>query len=131
MFFPSLRRREKTNPKVAAWAARVDPAELFLSAITILEIEAATLMLLRRDEAQGAILRAWIDDRVIPGFKGRILAVNTAVAQRCATLHVPNQRAERDALIAATALVHRFKVVTRNVADFKPMGVDVINPWAS
>lgn len=56
--------------------------------------------------------------------------VDTEVAQRCALLHVPNPRAERDALIAATALVHRLlKVVTRNVADFQPMGVDLVNPW--
>jgi len=60
---------------------------------------------------------------------GRILPVDTAVAQRCATLHVPDPRAERDALIAATALVHGLKVVTRNTADFAPMGVATMNPW--
>jgi toxin FitB len=51
------------------------------------------------------------------------------VAQRCARLHVPDPRAERDALIAATALVHGLTVVTRDVADFAPMGVTLINPW--
>jgi len=86
-------------------------------------------MLQRRDEAQGAVLRAWIDSKVLPAFEGRILSVDTAVAQRCARLHVPDPRAERDALIAATALVHRLTVVTRNIADFKPMGVDLLNPW--
>jgi predicted nucleic acid-binding protein len=86
-------------------------------------------MLQRRDEAQGTMLRAWIDRKVLPAFTGRILAVDTAVAQRCARLHVPNPRAERDALIAATALVHRLTLVTRNVADFQPMGVDLLNPW--
>ena len=56
-------------------------------------------------------------------------AVDTAVAQRCARLHVPDPRAERDALIAATALVHGMTVVTRNVADFEPSGVPILDPW--
>jgi len=51
------------------------------------------------------------------------------VALRCARLHVPDPRGERDALIAATALVHGMTVVTRNVADFRPMGVGLLNPW--
>ena len=123
-----LRRRHRTDPRVAAWADQIDASDLFLSAITILEIEAGTLMLLRRDEAQGAVLREWIDNKVLRAFEGRILSVDTAVAQRCARLHVPHSRAERDALIAATALVHRLTVAT-NVADFQPMGVDVLNPW--
>ncbi len=87
------------------------------------------LQIARRDAAQGAVLRAWIDDQVIPRFEGRILAVDTAVAQRCARLHVPDPRAERDALIAATAMVHGLTVVTRNVADFEPIGVALLNPW--
>ncbi len=124
-----LRRRDRTDRRVAAWADSVHPADLFLSAITILEIEAGTLMLQRRDKAQGAMLRAWIDDRVLPAFETRILPVDTAVALRCARLHVPDPRSERDALIAATALVHDMKLVTRNTADFAPMEVDLLNPW--
>jgi toxin FitB len=124
-----LRRRDRTDPKVAAWADDIDAGDLFLSAITILEIEAGTLMVQRRDEAQGAMLRAWIDGKVLPAFAGRILPVDTVVAQRCARLHVPDPRAERDALIAATALVHRLTVATRNIADFQAMGVGLLNPW--
>ena len=124
-----LRRQNKADPKVAGWANGVHAGDMFLSAITILEIEAGALMLQRRDQAQAGILRTWIDQKVLPAFDGRILPVDTAVAQRCARLHVPNTRAERDALIAATALVHRMSVVTRNVADFQPMGVVVVNPW--
>ncbi len=124
-----LRRRDRTDPKVAAWADGIHPDDLFLSAITILEIEAGTLMLQRRDQRQGAMLRAWIDDKVLPAFEGRILPVDTAVAQCCARLHVPDPRAERDALIAATALVHRLTVATRNVADFQAMGVALLDPW--
>lgn len=124
-----LRRRSRTDSKVAAWADGIHPSDLFLSAITVLEIEAGALMITRRDATQGAVLRAWIDSKVLPAFAGRILPVDTAVAQRCARLHVPDPRAERGALIAATALVHGLKVATRNVADFQPMGVDLINPW--
>ena len=65
----------------------------------------------------------------MPEFSGRTLPVDTAVAQRCARLHVPDKRGERDALIAATALVHGMVVVTRNVDDFAPTGVLVVNPW--
>jgi hypothetical protein len=124
-----LRRLDRTDPRVAAWADDLDPSDFFLSAITILEIEIGTQMIRRRDQAQGTMFRAWIDNSVLPAFDGRILPVDTAVAQRCARLHVPNPQAERDAMIAATALVHRLKVVTHNVADFEPMGVDLINPW--
>jgi hypothetical protein len=124
-----LRRRDRIDRAVASWADTVDPLDLFLSAITILEIEAGALMIQRRDKAQGAVLRAWIDSKVLPAFAGRILAVDTTVAQRCAHLHVPNPRAERDALIAATALVYRLTMVTRNIADFQAMGVDLLNPW--
>lgn len=124
-----LRRRERTHPKVAAWVDTVHAADLYLSVITILEFEAGTLQLARRDAAQGRVLRAWIDGKVMPAFADRILPIDTAVAQCCARLHVPDPRAERDALIAATALIHGMRVVTRNVADFQPMGVDLLNPW--
>jgi predicted nucleic acid-binding protein len=124
-----LRRRNRTDPRVAAWSDTVHPSDMFLSVITILEIEAGTLMLQRRDAERGAILRAWIDGKVLPAFEGRILPVDTAVAQCCAELHVPARRAERDALIAATAIVHRMAIATRNVVDFQPMSVSLINPW--
>jgi predicted nucleic acid-binding protein len=124
-----LRRPDRTHPSVAAWVDSVHPLELFLSAITIFEIEIGVLRFERRDAKQGAALRAWVDTQVLPAFDGRIIPVDVAVAQRCAKLHVPNPRTERDALIAATALVHRLTVVTRNEADFQPMGVEIINPW--
>jgi predicted nucleic acid-binding protein len=124
-----LRRRERTHPRVAAWADSTHPADLFLSAITILEIEAGMLMVQRRDPTQGEMLRTWIESRVLPAFEGRVLPVDTAVARRCARLHVPDPRAERDALIAATALVHGLTIATRNVADFQAMDVQLHNPW--
>jgi len=63
----------------------------------------------------------------LPRFDGRVLAVDKAVAQRCARLHVPDGRSERGALIAATAMVHGLTVVTRNAADFEPLGVILLN----
>lgn len=124
-----LRRPDKADRNVVAWAGTIPAASFFLSAISILEIELGVLLITRKDAAQGAVLRAWIDDQILPRFDGRILAVDTAVAQRCARLHVPDPRAERDALIAATAIVHGLTVVTRNVADFEPVGVTLLNPW--
>jgi predicted nucleic acid-binding protein len=124
-----LRRPDKADPNVMAWASTISAASFFLSAISILEIEIGALLIARRDVAQGAVLRAWIDDQVLPRFDGRILAVDTVVAQRCARLHVPDPRAERDALIAATAMVHGLTVVTRNIADFAAIGVLLLDPW--
>jgi len=71
------------------------------------------------------------DGHVLTTFAGRVIAIDTAVAQRCAALHVPDPRWDRDALIAATALIHGLTVVTRNVSHFQPMGVAVVNPWQS
>jgi hypothetical protein len=124
-----LRRPQRTNPKVAAWADSVSATELFLSSITILELETGALLLRRRDEKQGVLIRQWIEERVLPAFDDRILAVDTAVARQCALLHVPDPRPYRDSLIAATALVHNLIVVTRNHADFAPMTATVLNPW--
>jgi toxin FitB len=125
-----LRRPTKANPKVAAWADSVRQPDLFLSVITIIEIEMGILGLeYRRDHAQAAVLRTWMDSYIQPAFDGRILPVDAAVALRCARLHVPDRRSDRDALIAATALVHGLTVATRNVADFRAMGVSLLNPW--
>lgn len=124
-----LRKAGKADKNVKAWADSVSANSLFLSSITILELETGILLIERRDSAQGTMLRTWLDSHVLPAFSGRILAVDVAVAQRCAKLHVPDPRADRDSLIAATALVHGMMVVTRNVADFEPTGVEIFNPW--
>ena len=124
-----LRRPAKANAKVLAWAAETSVSTMFLSAITIMEIELGTLLIERKDADRGRELRSWINERIVPHFDQRILAIDTVVAMRCAQLHVPRRRPERDALIAATALVHSMTVVTRNVADFAPCGVTVFNPW--
>jgi len=124
-----LRKASKTDQNVKKWAERLPSASFYISVISVLELEIGILLIDRRDKAQGAILRAWMDRHVLPTFSGRILAIDTAVAQRCATLHVPDPPSDRDALIAATALVHGLTVATRNVADFERTGVGVLNPW--
>ena len=124
-----LRRKARVEPRIAAWMESIEPTDLFVSAITILEIEIGARLMARRDAQQGATLRNWIDNEVLSTFERRILPVDTAVVQKCAALHVPDKRPERDALIAATALVHSMRVVTRNVKDFEPMGVGIVNPF--
>lgn len=122
-------RMGKADANVMAWADSVDASELFLSAITVMELELGVLSIERKDAGQGDVLRAWLEQHVLPEFAGRTLPIDTAVAQRCARLHVSDRKGERDALIAATALVHGMSVVTRNVADFEHTGVLIINPW--
>lgn len=122
-------RAGNADPGVVAWADGVDAGVLFISAITILELEQGVLLAERRDSKQGAALRAWLDGQVLPEFASRTLPIDSDVARRCAGLHVPDPRSERDALIAATALVHGLAVVTRNVADFEKTGARLVNPW--
>jgi predicted nucleic acid-binding protein len=122
-------RSGKADPHLTEWADSVDAGNLHISAITVLELEIGILQLERKDLRQGTMLRTWLDTLVLPEFNGRIFPIDTAVAQRCARLHVPDPRAERDALIAATALVHGMTVVTRNLADFEATGVPLLNPW--
>jgi toxin FitB len=121
--------RMQANERVKAWLASVPASSLYLSSITVLELEIGCLRLERRDPAQGKILRTWIENLVLPTFGSRILPVDVPVALRCAALHVPNPPSERDALIAATALVHGMTVVTRNTADFASTGARLLNPW--
>jgi predicted nucleic acid-binding protein len=124
-------RLGKADKHVARWADSVEASDLHLSVITIQELEIGVLLVERRDPAQGSILRTWLNGHVLPAFHGRIVDVDIAIAQRSARLNVPEPRTVRDGLIAATALVHGMTVVTRNVADFAPTGVAVLNPWSA
>ncbi len=123
-------RNGKPNQSAAVrnWAAGQPSNRLFLSAITILELELGILALERRQPPQGSALRAWLTGVRI-AFAGRILPFTENTAPVCAALHIPDPRSERDAMIAATAIEHQFTVVTRNTADFKPTGVALVNPW--
>lgn len=124
-----LRNRARADSNVRTWAETANPAELYLSVVTVFELERGVLLMERRDPQQGSRLRLWLEQQVLEPFERRALPIDTVIARRCAELHIPDPRPERDALIAATALTHGLTVVTRNVGDFKPMGVAVLNPW--
>jgi len=122
-----LRKTAKADSRVIGWAEQTDAQFMYISAVSILEICLGILAVQRKDEAQSDILNSWLTRQVIPAFAGRIIPVDTAIALRCAELHVPNPRSDRDALIAATALVHGLTVVTRNTKDFPDAAT--LNPW--
>jgi predicted nucleic acid-binding protein len=122
-------RTRPTHPGVRRWSNGVPPVSLYLSAVTIMELELGVLQLERRDPAQAAVLRRWLTSHVLVVFEERILAIDTEIAQRAAALHMPTRISELDAFIAATALVHQMTVVTRNVSHFAPTGVRTLNPW--
>jgi predicted nucleic acid-binding protein len=121
----------KADENVTRWVGARDSSDLFISAITILEIERGILSILRRNPSQGARVREWMDSRVRPEFAARVLPIDDVIATRCAHLHVPDRRNEADALMAATALVYGLTVVTRNIQDFNGTGAIVVDPWQS
>lgn len=122
-------RAGRADSNVAGWADEVEADSLYLSAISIMELEIGILRVERKDPPQGMLLRDWLNERVLPEFEGRIFPVDIPVTLQCARLHVPDPRSERDTLIAATGLVHGMTVVTRNVGDFQHTGVPLLNPW--
>jgi predicted nucleic acid-binding protein len=125
-----LRKPEqRADHGVRSWTQTQQLDALYLSVITVMELEIGVGRLERRDARQGATLRKWLNERVLRAFEYRILSIDLAVARRSATLHIPDPRPERDALIAATALVHDLVVVTRNESDFAPLAVRTLNPW--
>ncbi|MGF1592941.1 MAG: type II toxin-antitoxin system VapC family toxin [Kiloniellaceae bacterium] len=119
----------KADANVTAWLSRRDAGQIYVSVIALMELELGILLIERRDSVQGARLRGWMNNHVLPEFSERALPVDTAVALRCARLHLPDPRPDRDAYVAATALIHGMTVVTRNESDFESCGVDVLNPW--
>lgn len=116
------------DESVYRWAVTIDLAVCYISAITILEIELGILQIERRDAQQGRMLRQWFDG-LQHIYEGRVVPVDAAIAIRTAGLHIPDPKPERDAIIAASALVHGWTVVTRNIADFEHTGVLILNPW--
>lgn len=119
----------RADANVMAWVGAVPRSHCYISVITVMELEIGIQRLERRDEAQGERLRTWFESRVLTEFASRTLPVDIVVARTTARLHVPDPRGERDALIAATGLVHSMAVVTRSVQDFSATGVRTIDPW--
>jgi toxin FitB len=125
----ALRRPELAPISLTRWAASVAVDALYVSAISIYEIDLGIRRMERRDTAQGDILRRWFLGAIMDHFQGRILPVDADIARECAKLQVPLPRPERDSFIAATALVRGLTVVTRNQRDFENTGVSILNPW--
>lgn len=121
----------KADANVAAWAGALVPASLYISVVTLEELEIGVRLAERKDPNGGRVLRGWLDGQVGPAFAGRILPIDEAVARTCAALHVPDPRPVRDGYIAATALVHGLTVATRNTTDFAATGAALVDPWAA
>jgi|SRR5690554_1035221 len=122
-------KSDKVNKNVVEWAKNQQSTSLFLSVITLLELEMGVKLVERRDQKQGIMLRTWLNQSVLPTFEHRIIPIDTKVALCCADMHVPDPRSDRDALIAATALTHKMTMVTRNTKDFEGMDIKLLNPW--
>lgn len=125
----SALRKPDRNPEVRAWAVSVPPAELFIAANTVAEIERGVIAKERADPTQGAVLRRWFEDRVLPTFDGRVLSFDLAAARILATYRVPKHAPYADAVIGAVAESAGKVVVTRNIRHFQPLGVRCLNPW--
>lgn len=119
----------RADIKVKNWGERTPGEQTFISAITVFELERGVLQVERRDLAQGSVLRQWLNEYVLVNYAGRIIPLDARIAQRCASLHVPNPQPDYDAMIAATALENNLVLVTRNTKDFQSTGVKLLNPW--
>ena len=116
------------SASVRRWAAGIPGNQLYLSAVSILELEIGVLLMERKDAQQGQALRCWLHG-VMKEFSSQILTFGSATAVLCAAMHVPDRRPDRDAMIAATAKEHGYTIATRNIDDFSGCGVQLLNPW--
>ncbi len=117
------------DPNLVAWASSVEAGSLYISSITLLELEIGVQRVERRDKRQGKVLRNWLSEKVGPAFAGRILPFDSGSAEICAGYHVPNPSSDRDSYIAAIAAQHGMVVATRNERDFASFDVPILNPW--
>ena len=122
-------RRPRPHGAVLDWIADVPAEQLFVSAVTVGEIQAGIEITREQDEAKAEELGAWLD-KVLTSYG--ILPMDALAFREWARLmHGRSGAMTEDAMIAATAMVHRLTVVTRNVADFDDLGVDYVNPFGS
>jgi len=119
----------KSDENFIRWAKKIDFSTCFISVITIMELEIGILLIERKNKKKEIKLRSWYENTIIPRFNKRILNIDLSVARCCSKLHVPDKKSDRDAFIASTAMIHGMTVVTRNIKDFLPTGVDLLNPW--
>lgn len=118
----------KRNPAVARWIEAQDTASLYISAITAGELRYGVA--LRETGREAKRFDDWLRETLERGFAGRILPFDERVADRWGHLRADNPNAEiADSQIAATAIVHNFTLVTRNVKDFKFDNLPLVNPW--
>jgi len=123
-----LRKRQR-NPNVVAWFERQRTADLFLSVISIGEIERGIARQRASDPGFADALAAWLD-RVLTLYGERIIAFDLRAARRWGALSAALGNDSADLMIAATALEHGLTVVTRNVSDFAPTGAAVVDPFS-
>jgi predicted nucleic acid-binding protein len=121
-------RKPQPNSNVLAWYSTVRSAELFLSALTIGEIRIGIERLRRRDRSQADRIEEWVTN-LYSRYKDRIIDVDVRVAEEWGRLNVPDPLPVIDGLLAASASVRGWTLVTRNVADLERTGVALLNPF--
>lgn len=120
---------KKINPNFAKWAETIHRNDCYTSVVVLMEVERGVMRMERKDPHQGKGLRQWFEHFVKTYFENRVLKIDRTTAQICAKLHIPNVRPENDAWIAASCIQHNLPLVTRNVADFQNLGIELINPF--
>jgi len=121
-------RKKVPDPGVSSWFASVRADQLFVSVLVVGEIRQGIERLARRDPAQAEVFEHWLS-HLVDGYGDRVVPITAAIAERWGRLNVPDPVPVVDGLMAATALVHDWTLVTRNVDDVRPTGVRLLDPF--